>query len=51
MKMMVIPIISSEHGTNPKGLAKRLEDLEERGQVETIQTSALLRPARILMKT
>ena len=31
-----------------KGLLKRLEDLEVGGRVETIQTTALLRTARIL---
>ena len=34
--------------TIPKILVKGLEDLEIRGKVETIQTTALLRPARIL---
>ena len=34
-------------GTNPKGLAKELENREMRGQVETIQTISSLRPARI----
>ena len=33
-----------------KGLVKRLEDLEIRGQVETIQTTALLRSSRILRR-
>ena len=35
-------------GTVTKGLLKGLEDLEIGGQVETIQTTALLRTARIL---
>ena len=35
-------------GTVAKGLLKGLEDLEVGGQVETIQTAALLRTARIL---
>ena len=35
-------------GNIPKGLVKGQEDLEIRGQVETIQTTALLRSARIL---
>ena len=33
-----------------KGLLKGLEDLEVGGQVETIQTTALLRTARILRR-
>ena len=44
----MIPIVVGALGTITKGLAKRLEDLEIRGQVETIQTTALLRLARIL---
>ena len=35
-------------GTVTKGLLKRLEDLEVGGQVETIQTTAMLRTDRIL---
>ena len=35
-------------GTVTKGLLKDLEDLEVRGQLETIQTTALLKTARIL---
>ena len=35
---------------NPKGYVKGLEDLEIRGQVKTIQTTALLRSARILRR-
>ena len=34
----------------PKRMVKRLEDLELKGQVETIQTTALLRSARILRR-
>ena len=41
MKVTVIPIIVGALGTIPKGLVKGLEDLEIRGQVETIQTTAL----------
>ena len=36
--------------TIPKGLLKRLEDLEIRVQVETTQATALLRTARILRR-
>ena len=35
-------------GTITKGLLKGLEDLEVGGRVESIQTTALLRTARIL---
>ena len=35
---------------SPKVLIQGLEDLEIRGQVETIQTRALLRSARILRR-
>ena len=34
-----------------KGLVKGLENLEIRGQVETIQTTALLKSARILRRS
>ena len=44
----MIPIVVSAHGTIPKGLLNGQENLEIRGQVETIQTTALLRLARIL---
>ena len=37
-------------GTVTKGLLKGLEDLEVGGRVETIQTTALLRTARILRR-
>ena len=50
MKMTVIRIVNSALGTIPKGFVKRLEGVEIRGLVETIQTTALLRPARILRK-
>ena len=47
MKVMVMPIVGSELGAIPKGLVKDLEDLEIREQVETTQTTALLRSTRI----
>ena len=50
MKVTVIPIVIGALGKIPKGLLKRLEDLEIGGQVETIQTTALLRLARILSR-
>ena len=50
MKATVIPIVIGALGTIPEGLIKRREDMEIRGQVETIQTTALLRSARILRR-
>ena len=50
MKVTFIPIIIAALGTVAKGLLKGLEDLEIKGQVETIQTTALLRSARILRR-
>ena len=48
MKVTIVPIVIGALGTITKGLLKGLEDLEIGGRVETIQTSALLRTARIL---
>ena len=50
MKVTVILTVIGALGTVTKGLIKGLEDLEIRGRVETIQTTALLRSARILGK-
>ena len=50
MKVMIIPIVIGALGTVTKGLIKGLEDLEINGRVETIQTIALLRSARILRR-
>ena len=50
MKVTIIPIVIGAFGTVTKGLLKRLEDLEVGGRVETIQTTALLRTARILRR-
>ena len=36
MKVTVMPIVIGALGTIPKGLIEGLEDLEARGQVETI---------------
>ncbi len=41
-------IVIGAFGTVTKGLLKELEDLEVGGQVETNQTTTLLRTARIL---
>ena len=48
MKVTVIPIVVGALGTISKGLVKGLEDLKIRGQVENIQTRALLWFTRIL---
>ena len=45
MLLMVITIVIGVPRTIPKGLVKRLKVSEIRGQVETIQTIALLRSA------
>ena len=50
MKVTVIPIVTGVLGTIPKGLIKGLEDVKIRGQVETIQTTVLLKLARILRR-
>ena len=51
MKVTIVPIVIGALGTITKGLLKGLEDLEvEGGRVETIQTTALLRTARILRR-
>ena len=50
MKVTIIPIVIGAFGTVTKGLLKRLEKLEVGGRVETIQTTALLRMARILRR-
>ena len=46
MKVTIVPIVIGALGTITKGL----EDLEIGGRVETIQTTALLRRARILRR-
>ena len=50
MKVTIVPIAIGALGTITKGLLKGLEDLEVVGRVETIQTTALLRTARILRR-
>ena len=50
IKVTIIPIVIGALGTVTKGLVQKLEDLEIRGQVETVQTTALLRSARILRR-
>ena len=48
--MTFIPIVIGALGTVTKGLVQRLENLEITGQEETVQTTALLRYARILRR-
>ena len=50
MKMTVIPILIGALGIVTKGWVKGLQDLEKRRRAETIQTTALLRSARILRR-
>ena len=50
MKLTVIPIIINALDTITKGLLKGLEDVEIKRRVETIQTTALLKLARILRR-
>ena len=50
MKVTIVPIVIGAFGTVTKVLLKGLEDLKVGGRVETIQTTALLRTARILRR-
>ena len=50
MKVIVIPIIIGTLDTGTKELIQGLEDLEIRGRVKTVQTTTLLRSARILRR-
>ena len=50
MKVTIILIVIGAFGTVTKGLLKGLEDMEVDGRVETIQTTTLLRTARILRR-
>ena len=50
MIVTTVPIVIGALGTVTKGLLKGLEDLEVGEQVETIQTTALMRMARILRR-
>ena len=47
---MAIPVIIGTVGTVRKVLAQGLEDFEIRGRVENIQTTQLLRSARLLRR-
>ena len=50
MKVTIIPIVIGAFRTVTKGLLKGLEYLEFGGRVEKIQTTALLKTARILRR-
>ena len=50
MKVIIVPIMIGAFGTVTKRLLKGLEDLEFGGRVKTIQTTPLLRTARILRR-
>ena len=50
MKVTTVSIVISALGTVTKGLLKGLEYLEIGRRVETIQTTELLRTARILRR-
>ena len=50
MKVTIVPIVIGSFGTVIKGFLNGPEDLEVGGRVETIQTTALLRTARILRR-
>ena len=50
MKVTIVPIMTGASGTVAKGLLKGVEDLDVGGRVENIETTALLRTARILRR-
>ena len=50
MQVTIIPIVIGAFGTETKGSLKGREDLEVGGRLETIQTTTLLRKARILRR-
>ena len=50
MKVTIVPVVIGALGTITKWLLKGPEDLDVGGRVETIQTTALLRTARILRR-
>ena len=50
MKVTTVPVVMGAFGTVSKGLLKGLEDLEVGGRVETVQTTALVKTARILRR-
>ena len=50
VSVTVIPIVIFALETVPKGLGNRLRELKVRGKIETIQTRAMLKSARILKR-
>ena len=50
MHVTIIPIVIGAFGTVTKGILKGMEDLEVGGRKEIIQTTILLRTARILRR-
>ena len=50
MRVTVIPIVIGALGTITQALVQGLEDKKIRGRVETIQTAALLRSAKLLRR-
>ena len=50
MQVTFIPIVIGAFETVTKGLLRGLEDLEVGGRVDTIQTTKLLRTAKILRR-
>ena len=50
MRVKVIPIVIGALGTVPKGLERSLNELEIKGRIDTIQTTALLKSARIIRR-
>ena len=50
IKVTVIPVVIGALGRVTKWLVRGLEDLKIRGWVETIQTTALLRSVRIIIR-
>ena len=50
MKVTITPIVIGAFGTVTKGLLQGLEDLEVGDRVVTIQTTALMKTARILSR-
>ena len=50
MRVKVVSIVIGALGTIPKGLEKSLSKLRIKGRIETIQTTALLKSARIIRR-
>ena len=50
MKVTIVPTVIGAFSTIAKGLFKGLDDLKVGGREEAIQTTALLRTARILRR-